>query len=312
MGTYIVRQTLYSLLIVLGVLSVTFLLIRVLPGDPTRIALGQRADQQAQEALRKEWKLDQPIYIQYVDYVAKAASGDLGRSFSTNRPVMESLLERLPRTALLSVFAILLGALLGTSIGIISATRPNTGFDNVSMVFALLGISVPVFVLGAILQVIFSANLQWFDVRGFVVDREGFHPNRLVLPLLALSARPLSIFARITRSSMLDTLSQDFVRTARAKGLSERVTILKHAFRNALNPVVTTISAWFAATLAGTFFIEIIFQWPGMGLFAFQAVMSNDYPIIQGVVILTAVIFVVVNLLVDILYSIIDPRVRLN
>ncbi len=311
MGTYIVRQTLYALLIVLGVLTVTFLLIRVLPGDPTRIALGQRADAQAQEALRKAWKLDQPIYIQYADYVARAASGDLGRSFTTNRPVMESLLERLPRTAILALSAMILGALLGTAIGIVSATRPRTPFDNTSMVFALLGISVPVFVLGAVLQSIFSANLHWFDVRGYIFYRGDLHLNRIVLPLIALAARPLSIFARITRSSMLETLGQDYVRTARAKGLSERVTVFRHALRNALNPVVTTISAWFAATLAGTFFIELIFDWPGMGLFAFQAVLANDYPIIQGVVILTATIFVAINLIVDIIYSLIDPRVRL-
>ena len=225
---------------------------------------------------------------------------------------MEAILERIPRTAILASTAMILAALLGTFIGIISAWKPYTIFDNSSMIFALLGISVPVFVLGVLLRITFSTELGWVDGAGYIINRNGLQLELLILPAMALAARPLSIFARITRSSMLEVLSQDYVRTARAKGLSERVTVLKHAFRNALNPVVTTISAWFAATLAGTFFIELIFNWPGIGYFAFKAVMANDYPVIQGVVIFTAVLFVFVNLIVDIIYSIIDPRVRLG
>lgn len=312
MTTYIIRQSIYALLIILGVLSVTFLIIRVLPGDPARLALGQRADAQSQEALRKEWKLDQPLPVQYVHYVSRALQGDLGRSYQSNRDVMEAILERIPRTAILASTAMILAALLGTFIGIISAWKPYTIFDNSSMIFALLGISVPVFVLGVLLRITFSTELGWVDGAGYIINRNGLQLELLILPAMALAARPLSIFARITRSSMLEVLSQDYVRTARAKGLSERVTVLKHAFRNALNPVVTTISAWFAATLAGTFFIELIFNWPGIGYFAFKAVMANDYPVIQGVVIFTAVLFVFVNLIVDIIYSIIDPRVRLG
>lgn len=312
MTTYIIRQSIYSLFIILGVLSVTFVIIRVLPGDPARLALGQRADAQSQAALRKEWKLDQPLPVQYIHYIGNAFKGDLGRSFQSNRQVMDAIVERIPRTAILSISAIFIASIVGTLIGIISAWKPYTIFDNGSMIFALLGISVPVFVLGTILMLIFSSTLQWLPSSGYIVGREGLRMELLILPMLALAARPLSIFARITRSSMLDIMSQDYVRTARAKGVSERVTMLKHVLRNALNPIVTTISAWFAATLAGTFFIELIFNWPGMGKYAFDAVMANDYPVIQGVVAFTAVLFVLVNLIVDILYSVIDPRVRLS
>ena len=312
MTTYIIRQSIYSLFIILGVLSVTFVIIRVLPGDPARLALGQRADAQSQEALRREWKLDQPLPVQYIYYVGNALQGDLGRSFQSNRQVTEAIIERIPRTAILSVSAIIIASILGTLIGIISAWKPYTIFDNSSMIFALLGISVPVFVLGTLFLLIFSTKLRLVDSTGYIIGRNGLQLELLILPMLALAARPLSIFARITRSAMLDVLSQDYVRTARAKGVSEKVTVLKHAFRNALNPVVTTISAWFAATLAGTFFIELIFNWPGMGYYAFKAVLANDYPVIQGVVIFTAVLFVLVNLIVDILYSVIDPRVRLS
>ncbi len=312
MTTYIIRQSIYSLFIILGVLSVTFLIIRVLPGDPARLALGQRADAQSQEALRREWKLDEPLPVQYVYYIGNALQGDLGRSYVTNRKVFDAIIERVPRTAVLATTAMIIASIVGTLIGIISAWKPYTFFDNSSMIFALLGISVPVFVLGALLLLIFSTKLGLVDSTGYIVNRNGLQLELIILPALALAARPLSIFARITRSSMLEVMTQDYVRTARAKGLSERVTVLKHALRNALNPVVTTISAWFAATLAGTFFIELIFNWPGVGYFAFKAVMANDYPVIQGVVIFTAVLFVVVNLLVDIIYSIIDPRVRLS
>ena len=312
MITYIIRQTIYAVFIILGVLTVTFVIIRMLPGDPTRLAQGQRADLQSMEALKKEWKLDQPLYVQFGDFLSKAFQGNFGRSFSTNRPVTEAILERIPRTALLAVTALTLAAILGVLIGVLSAWKPYTLFDNAAMVFALLGISVPVFVLGALFVLFFTEKIQLVGGVGYINDLGKMQLDRLILPMAALAARPLSIFARITRSSMLDTMSMDYVRTARAKGVSERTTVLKHALRNALNPVVTTISAWLAATLAGTFFIEQIFDWAGIGLLAFNAVTQYDFPIIQGVVVFTAVIFVVVNLIVDVIYSFLDPRVRLG
>ena len=312
MLTYIIRQFIYSVFIILGVLTVTFVIIRGIGGDPARLMLGQRADVQSIEALRKEWKLDQPIWIQYGDFLVKAVQGDLGRSFSFNRPVTETILEKIPNTALLAVTALFISTIVGVLIGILSAWKPYSFFDNAAMVVALLGISVPIFVLGAILYAIFVQKLNIISGSGFILEGDTLKLDRLILPMLALAARPLSIFARITRSSMLDALSQDYVRTARAKGLSEKKTVMVHALRNALNPVVTTVSAWLAATLAGTFFIEFIFGWPGLGKLAYDAVLQVDFPVIQGVVLLTAVIFVAINFIVDIVYSWLDPKVRLG
>ncbi len=312
MTTYIIRQFIYSIFIIFGVMTVTFVIIRLLPGDPARLILGQRADVQSIAALRKEWKLDQPIWVQYGDFIARTATGDLGRSFSFNRPVMETILDTLPKTAILAVSALVLSTIVGVLIGILSAWKPYTFFDNAAMIFALLGISVPVFVLGSVFVLVFIQKLHLIDSSGYIVEMGQLRLQRLILPMIALAARPLSIFARITRSSMLDALSQDYVRTARAKGVSEKKTVLVHAFRNALNPVVTTVSAWLAATLAGTFFIEQIFGWPGLGLLAYNAVLQLDFPVIQGVVLLTAIIFVIVNFLVDIVYSMLDPKVRLG
>lgn len=312
MTTYIIRQFIYSIFIIFGVLTVTFVIIRLLPGDPARLILGQRADVQSIAALRKEWKLDQPIWVQYGDFIARTVTGDLGRSFSFNRPVTETILETIPKTAILAVSALVLSTIIGVLIGILSAWKPYTFFDNAAMVFALLGISVPVFVLGALFVLVFIQKLHLIGSSGYIVEMGELRLQRLILPMVALAARPLSIFARITRSSMLDALGQDYVRTARAKGVSEKKTVLLHAFRNALNPVVTTVSAWLAATLAGTFFIEQIFGWPGLGLLAFNAVLQLDFPVIQGVVLLTAIIFVIVNFLVDIVYSMLDPKVRLG
>lgn len=312
MVTYILRQFIYSILIIFGVMTVTFILIRVLPaGDPARLVSGQRTDVQTIESIRRLWKLDRPIYEQYEDFLWKAMQGDLGRSFATNLDVRESIVERFPATVLLAFSALALATLIGITIGVISAWKSNTVFDYSSMVVALLGISVPVFVLG-IFFLIINKWLGWFDSQGYVHTGDHWDFSLLILPMIALAARPLSIIARITRSSMLEVLSQDYIRTARAKGLPLRTTILKHALRNALNPVITTISAWLAGTLAGTVFIEQIFGWPGIGRLAFQAVLQLDFPMIQGTVLFTAVIFVIVNFLVDILYSMLDPKVRLS
>lgn len=313
MLTYILRQFIYSLLIIFGVMSVTFILIRVLPaGDPARLVAGQRTDLQTLESIRRSWKLDRPIYEQYADFLVKAAQGDLGRSFASNLVVLDTILERFPATVWLALPSLLIATLIGVSIGVISAWKPYTTFDYTAMVLALLGISVPVFVLGLFLIRVFSGWLGWLNGTGYI-DRGGYIDLRfLILPVLALAARPLSIIARITRSSMLDVMSQDYIRTARAKGLPVTTTILRHALRNALNPVITTISAWLAGTLAGTFFIETIFNWPGIGRLAYDAVLQLDFPMIQGTVLFTAVVFVAVNFLVDIVYSLLDPKVRLS
>jgi peptide/nickel transport system permease protein len=311
MLVFIIRSFLYSLLTIIGVMTVTFLVIRVLPGDPARLMLGQRADIQSIESLRKQLKLDQPMIVQYGDFMLKAATGDLGRSYAFNRPVLETILEKLPATAILAITALLIASIVGITIGVISAWKPYTAIDNSSMVLALLGYSTPVFVFGLLLIIIATA-LDIYPGVGYMFRGDRMQIQYLALPVIALAARPLSIIARITRSSMLDVLSQDYIRTARAKGVAAGTTIIKHGLRNALNPVVTTISAWLAGTLAGTLFIEQIFNWPGIGQLAYDAVLQLDFPVIQGTVLIAAVVFVVVNFFVDIIYAILDPKVRLG
>jgi peptide/nickel transport system permease protein len=311
MLVFIIRSFLYSLLTIIGVMTVTFLVIRVLPGDPARLMLGQRADIQSIESLRKQLKLDQPLIVQYGDFMLKAATGDLGRSYAFNRPVLETILEKLPATAILAITALLIASIVGITIGVISAWKPYTAIDNSSMVLALLGYSTPVFVFGLLLIIIATA-LDMYPGVGYMFRGDRMQIQYLVLPVIALAARPLSIIARITRSSMLDVLSQDYIRTARAKGVAAGTTIIKHGLRNALNPVVTTISAWLAGTLAGTLFIEQIFNWPGIGQLAYDAVLQLDFPVIQGTVLIAAVVFVIVNFFVDIIYAILDPKVRLG
>jgi peptide/nickel transport system permease protein len=251
MVTFITRRLLYSFLILFGVITVTFALMYVIPGDPARLMLGQRADIASIEAVRKQLGLDDPLYIQYFRFIVKAIQGDLGRSYSSNRDVLKTILETFPATALLAVTALILSSIIGIFVGVISAVKPYTWKDNLSMLVALFGISFPPFALGLIMALIFGALLKWFPISGYINNGIQY----LFLPMFTLALRPMSIIARLTRSSMLDTLSMDFVRTARAKGVNNWNVIVKHALRNALNPVVTTISAWLAALLGGAFFI---------------------------------------------------------
>jgi peptide/nickel transport system permease protein len=280
----------------------------VIPGDPARLMLGQRADVASIEAVRKQLGLDDPIYIQYVRFIGKAVQGDLGRSYSSNRDVLKTILETFPATALLAVTSLILSSIIGVIIGLISSVKPYSFRDNMSMLFALFGISFPPFALGLIMALVFGSLLKWFPISGYVNNGIIY----LVLPMLTLAMRPMAIIARLTRSSMLDVLGQDYVRTARAKGVASWKVTIKHALRNALNPVITTISAWLAALLGGAFFIEYIFNWPGIGLLAINSILSLDFPMIQGTVLFTAVIFIIVNMIVDILYAFLDPKVKLS
>ncbi len=308
MATYIIRKLLYSILVLIGVITVTFSLMYVIPGDPARLMLGQRADIASIDAVRKQLGLDDPLYVQYGRFMLKAVQGDLGRSYSSNRDVLTTIAETFPATAVLAVSALILSSIIGILIGVISSVRPYTFADNFSMLVALFGISFPPFALGLIMALVFGAWLKWFPISGYINNGMIY----LVLPMLTLALRPLAIIARLTRSSMLDVLGQDYVRTARAKGVNELKVIIKHALRNALNPVITTISAWLAALLGGTFFIEYIFNWPGIGLLAINSILSLDFPMIQGTVLFTAVIFIIVNMIVDIVYAFLDPKVKLS
>ena len=308
MAAYIVRNLVYSIFIIIGVLTVTFCLLYIIPGDPARMMLGQRADVASVEAVREELGLNKPMYVQYVRFMGNAFRGDLGRSYSSNRQVVQTILEKLPATALLAFSAMLISSILGVLIGIISATKKYTLTDNVSMLFALFGISFPTFAFGLIMALVFGHLLKWFPISGYINDGWQY----LILPMLTLALRPLAITARITRSSMLDVMNQDYVRTAKAKGLSSYNVIFKHTLRNALNPVVTTISASLAATLGGVFFIEYIFNWPGIGLLAIDAIFKLDFPMIQGTVLFSAIVFVIINFFVDIIYATLDPKVKLS
>lgn len=308
MWTYIIRNLGYSVLIILGVLTVTFFLLYILPGDPARMMLGQRADVASVDAVREELGLNKPLYVQYIRFMTNAMKGDLGRSYATNRNVVSTILEKFPATALLSFSALFLSSLFGVLLGIISAVRKYTITDNAAMIFALFGISIPSFAFGLIMALVFGHLLKWFPISGYI--NEGW--QYLILPMVTLALRPMAITARITRSSMLEVMSQDYVRTAKAKGLSQGKVIFKHTLRNALNPVVTTISASLAATLGGVFFIEYIFNWPGIGLLAVDAIFKLDFPMIQGTVLFSAIIFVVINFFVDIVYAMLDPKVKLS
>jgi peptide/nickel transport system permease protein len=308
MLTYVVRKLGYSLLILIGVITVTFALMYVIPGDPARLMLGQRADVASIEAIRKQLGLDDPIYVQYVRFIGKALQGDLGRSYSSNRDVLKTIIETFPATAILAVSSMILSTIIGVLIGVISAVKPYSFRDNISMLFALFGISFPPFAFGLIMALVFGSLLKWFPISGYLNNGVIY----LVLPMLTLALRPLAIIARLTRSSMLDVLGQDYVRTARAKGIGYWKVIIKHALRNALNPVITTISAWLAGLLGGAFFIEYIFNWPGIGLLAINSILSLDFPMIQGTVLFTAVIFIIINMLVDIVYAFLDPKVKLS
>ena len=308
MATYIVRNLVYSIFIIIGVLTVTFCLLYIIPGDPARMMLGQRADVASVEAVREELGLNKPMYVQYARFMGNAFQGDLGRSYSSNRQVVQTILEKLPATAILSFSALLISSIIGVLIGIISATKKYTLTDNVSMLFALFGISFPTFAFGLIMALVFGHLLKWFPISGYINDGWQY----LILPMLTLALRPLAITARITRSSMLDVMNQDYVRTAKAKGLSSYNVIFKHTLRNALNPVVTTISASLAATLGGVFFIEYIFNWPGIGLLAIDAIFKLDFPMIQGTVLFSAIVFVIINFFVDIIYATLDPKVKLS
>jgi len=306
MATYLLRKVLYAILVLVGVIAVTFF-IRP-PGDPARVLLGQRADEASLRALREQLGLDKPLVVQMGYYMVNLAQGDMGRSIATGRSVKETIIERVPATALLACTSMAIATILGIVLGLIAAWKPNSWTDTLTMSMSLLGISLPAFVVGLLLVLLFGVMLEWFPNSGYV-DRGAEY---LILPMITLAIRPMAIIARVTRSSMLDVLGQDYVRTARAKGLNDFTVYTKHALRNALNPVVTTVSAWFAGLLAGTYFIEYIFSWPGVGLTAFNAIEKLDFPVIQGTVLLTAVVFVVVNVFADLLYAYIDPKVRLN
>lgn len=334
MTTFIVRRALSLVPVLVGISIVVFLLLRLTPGDPATVMLGERATPEKVAALRAQLGLDRPLWAQYFDFVGRIAHGDLGRSIISNDPVADELGNRLPATAELVFFAMGWGLLLGIPTGVIAALKRGTVVDVASMVVALLGVSMPIFWLGLMLIYLFAVWLKWLPPSGqidltipfqrttnfYLIDAL-IHGNwvalwsvlrHLILPSLVLSTVTVPILARLTRSAMLEVLNQDYVRTARAKGLRERVVIARHALRNALLPVVTVVGIQIGGLLGGAILTETIFSWPGMGLWMYQAILNRDYPIVQAGVLVAAVIFVIMNLLVDISYSVLDPRIQLK
>jgi peptide/nickel transport system permease protein len=319
--------------VLLGVSIVVFFMVRAIPGDPAQILLGQNATQEQVQALTAKMGLDKPILVQYGLFLKDAVRGDLGDSIVTGRPVTTELLVRLPATFELTAFAMLIAVLVGVPVGVISAVKQYSLLDKVTSVLALAGISMPIFWLAMILVVIFGVNLGLFPFPGrlgpntaitsitglvlvdslLTLNFAGFWDGllHLIMPALALGTIPMAVVMRMTRSSMLEVMGEDYVRTARAKGVVPWLVIFKHALRNAMLPTVTVIGLQVGLLMGGAIVTETIFSWPGIGLYVYQSVNARDYASIQGVVLFGALTFVLINLLVDILYAVLDPRVRL-
>ena len=297
------RRLILSIPTLAGVLAVVFLLLYVAPGDPVQAMVGERADTATISRLRAELRLDDPLPVQFTNYVGHILTGDLGRSYITGRPIVDDIAERFPRTLLLAGAAMLLATISGITIGVLAAIRPNGWFDRLALAATYLGISFPVYWIGLLLIVLFAVTLRWLPASGF--GRLEF----LVLPALALGSRSIAYLARVTRGAMREVLSADFVRTARAKGLAEGTVIVRHALRNALMPVVTVIGLDFGAYLTGSILTETIFSWPGIGRYVVMAISRRDLPAVQGSVLFLSLVFVTVNLITDVAYRKVDPRV---
>lgn len=298
------RRLLLLVPTVLGVLTLVFFLVHLIPGDPVELMLGETAARADLAQLRADLGLDRPLGEQYARFLGGLAHGDLGRSFFYRKPVAAVIGGALPSTALLALAALVVALLIALPIGILAAVHRDRLTDRLAMIGSLLGVSMPNFWLGPLLIILFSFRLGWLPVSG----REG--PASLVLPALTLGFALAAILARMTRASMLDVLGEDYLRTARAKGVSERVVILRHALRNALLPVVTIVGLQFGALLSGAVITENVFAWPGVGTLLIQAITARDYPLVQGCVLVISLSYVLVNFLTDVLYSLIDPRVR--
>ncbi len=287
-----------------GVTLIIFFMVRVLPGDPARVLAGLEADQTEVNRIRLQLGLDKPVPVQYARFLANAVRGNLGRSAVTQAPVVSEIAGRLGPTTLLAATAMVLAGTLGVASGIVVSTRQYTAADYAVTVLALAGVSIPVYWLGLMLMLVFAVFLHLLPAGGDTT------PQSLILPSITLAAFSLAIIERMTRSSMLESMRQDYVRTARAKGLADPIVVYRHALRNALIPVVTVLGLQFGALIGGAILTETTFAWPGIGRLLVDAIARRDYPIIQGVVLLFAVTFVLVNLIVDLLYGYIDPRIR--
>lgn len=310
---FVARRLLYSAVVLLGVLVVVFALVHLVPGDPVRIALGTRYTPEAYEALRTASGLDQPIVSQFFGYLGSALTGDLGVSFRNGDPVTVALLERLPATLSLGIAGMVIALAIALPAGIYAALREGRLSDGIIRVTSQFGVSVPDFWLGILLIALFSTTLGWLPTSGYrpLFDDPAGWLRHIVLPALTVGVVAAAIMTRYVRSAVLEVAAMGYVRTARSKGLSPRVVTFRHTVRNALVPILTITGIQLATILGGVIVVEVVFAWPGLGRLVFNAVAARDYPLIQGAVLLIAALFLLINLLVDLLYAVVDPRIRL-
>ncbi|GIW22330.1 MAG: glutathione ABC transporter permease [Candidatus Sericytochromatia bacterium] len=311
MTEYIIKRLLLIPVTLIGIFTISFLLLYIVPGDPVATIVGQRADIETIKAIRSELNLDKPLYIQYITYLTKLLQGDLGKSFIRSEYVLDAILERFPATLELALSAISIAITIGIPIGVISAVKQYSFWDRFFMIFAIAGVSAPGFWVGQILILLLAYNLKLLPDGGY---SEYFPENIkfLILPALALGIREVAVIARLTRSSMLEVIRQDYIKTARAKGVSELIVITKHALRNALIPIVTYIGMDIGYLLGGAVITETIFTRPGIGLLAVQALRDKDIPIVLGTVLFSSLLIVIANLITDLSYALLDPRVKLS
>ncbi|BBW98694.1 ABC transporter permease [Geobacillus icigianus] len=334
MLSYVLKRMLMIIPVLFGMSLLVFLMIRAIPGNPAQVILGQKATKEAVAALTHKLGLDEPWYVQYVKYIGGLLRGDLGESIRTGAPIAKEIWPYLAATIELSLAAMLIAVIIGVNAGIISAWFQNSWFDYMAMVLALIGVSMPIFWLGLMEQWLFSIQLDWLPTAGREDVRSPIEPithlylidtllsgnteqfwqvvQHLVLPSMALATIPMAIIARMTRSSMLEVMKSDYIRTARAKGLSMFWVVYKHSLKNAIIPVLTVIGLQTGLLLGGAILTETIFSWPGIGRYIYDAIGYRDYPVIQSGILIIATIFIFMNLIVDLLYAIIDPRIKYN
>lgn len=301
---YIQQRLVAAVITLLGVSLIVFLMLHLLPGDPARIIAGLLASEEEVARLRTQLGLDQPLFVQYGHFLGNLLRGDLGRSARTSQPVLDEMLPRLPATLQLAVASTAIASFIGIVAGVIAATRRNSIFDYLASLVTLFGVSMPVYWLGLMLIVLFA--VQWRLLPAAGNDR----PTSFILPSLTLAAFSVALIARMTRSSMLEVLRQDYVRTARAKGLRELRVVFRHALKNAFIPVITVVGLQFGTLLGGAVLTESVFGWPGIGLLLVDSIFARDYPVVQGVVLVFSTLFILLNVVVDIFYAYLDPRIH--
>ena len=304
MTAYLIRRLSALIVVLFGVSIIVFAMLHFIPGDPAALLAGEDASSEDIEQIRKNLKLDRPLYVQYLTFIGKACVGDFGTSLRTYREVSEELAVRFPRTLILAVLSLCISVIIGMPAGIISATRQYSIFDYSSMLVAIIGVSMPTFWSGLLAMYLFSVKLGWFPTAGSGTFRH------VVLPAATLGLSAAAIIARLTRSTMLEVLHNDYIRTARSKGLAEYRVIWKHALKNAMIPTVTIIGLRFGYLMAGAVVTETVFAYPGLGMFLVESIRWRDYPVVQGAILLIAASFVMVNLLVDLTYGLLDSRIR--